>query len=73
MPEAWTADVVAQLHLNGLSRKQLARAAGYTPDYITMILNGHRGTTSDKTRKTILDALDRLVRDVSKCTHIGVQ
>ena len=42
MPQEWTAEVVAQLHLHKLTIKQLAEEAGYTPEYLSMVLNGHR-------------------------------
>lgn len=32
MPQEWTAEVVAQLHLHKLTIKQLAEEAGYTPE-----------------------------------------
>ena len=54
----WTADVVARMHMAGISIKQLAAEAGYTPEYVSMILHGHRDTSV--ARAAILDALDRL-------------
>ena len=59
MPQAWTASVVAQMHLAKITKKQLAEEAGYTPEYVSMVLNGHRDTETAKA--TILSALDRLV------------
>lgn len=58
MPLEWTAEVVARLHLAKITKKQLAEEAGYTPEYISMVLNGHRDTENAKA--TILAALDRL-------------
>ena len=59
MPQEWTAEVVAQMHLAKITKKRLAEESGYTPEYVSMVLNGHRDTESAKA--TILAALDRLV------------
>ena len=59
MPKEWTADVVARMHMAKITIKRLAAECGYTPEYVSMVLNGHRDTESAKA--TILAALDRLV------------
>lgn len=67
MPLEWTAEVVARLHLAKITKKQLAEEAGYTPEYISMVLNGHRDTENAKA--TILAALNRLTGgDISDST-----
>lgn len=58
MPQEWTAEVVARMHLAKITTKQLAEAAGYTPEYVSMVLNGHRDTESART--TIQATLDRM-------------
>ncbi|MCI9474229.1 MAG: hypothetical protein HFF31_09500 [Flavonifractor sp.] len=58
MPQAWTAEVVARMHLAKVTAKRLAEESGYTPEYVSMVLNGHRDTESAKA--TILAALDKL-------------
>lgn len=63
MPQEWTAEVVAQMHLAKITKKRLAEESGYTPEYVSMVLNGHRDTESAKA--TILAALDRLVAAAS--------
>lgn len=42
MPAQWTAEVIGEMHLNGISAKQLAAHLGMTPEYVSMVLNGHR-------------------------------
>ena len=42
MPAQWTADVIGEMHLKKISKKQLAKHIGVTPEYISMVLNGHR-------------------------------
>lgn len=42
MPAQWTAELIGEMHLNGVSKKQLAEHMGITPEYVSMVLNGHR-------------------------------
>jgi len=42
-----------------ITMKRLAAECGYTPEYVSMVLNGHRDTEIAKA--TILAALGRLV------------
>ncbi|WP_040663627.1 helix-turn-helix domain-containing protein [Oscillibacter ruminantium] len=42
MPAQWTADVIGKMHMLRISNKQLAEKLGVTPEYVSMILNGHR-------------------------------
>lgn len=62
MPQEWTADVVARMHLAKITTKQLAEEAGYTPEYVSMVMNGHRDTES--ARAAIVAALERLTKSV---------
>ena len=38
MPQEWTAEVVAQMHLAKITKKRLAEESGYTPEYVSMVL-----------------------------------
>lgn len=42
MAEQWTADIVAKLHLNGITRRELADEMGVTAQWVTMVLNGKK-------------------------------
>jgi len=42
MPAEWTAEIIGQMHLHGITAKSLAEEIGCTPEYISTILNGHR-------------------------------
>ena len=55
MPMEWTAEVVARMHMLRLTSKELSELTGYTPQYISMVLNGHRDTQGARSR--IEDAL----------------
>ena len=59
MPEQWTAEVVGKLHLNKISKRQLADELGFTPEYVSMVLNGHRAPTGAEQEFTA--AVERLV------------
>lgn len=63
MPQEWTADVVARMHMAKITMKRLAAECEYTPEYVSMVLNGHRDTENAKA--TILAALDRLITSAS--------
>lgn len=41
MPAQWTADLIGEMHLNGITCKQLAAEAELNPKYLSTILNGH--------------------------------
>lgn len=38
----WIGDLVGQMHKWKITKKQLAEALGVTPEYVSMVLNGHR-------------------------------
>lgn len=42
MPAQWTGDVVGQMHLYRITKRELADGLGVTPEYVSMVLNGHR-------------------------------
>lgn len=58
MPAQWTADLVGQMHLAGVTAKQLAEEAGLNPKYLSTILNGH--CEPKNAEQTLRSALARL-------------
>ena len=38
----WIAELVGQMHKWKISKKRLADHMGLTPEYVSMVLNGHR-------------------------------
>lgn len=58
MPEDWTAEVVARMHVGRITGQMLAKECGYSAAYVSTVLNSKRGT--EKTRQNIMDALTRL-------------
>lgn len=64
MPANWTARLIAKLHLNRVSKKQLAEQLGYTPEYVSMVLNGHRNPNGAEVEFS--KALDELIQQKQK-------
>lgn len=42
MAEQWSGEIVAKLHLHGITRRELADEMGVTAQYVTMVLNGKK-------------------------------
>lgn len=42
MLKKWIGEVVGEMHIRKISIKQLASHLDVTPEYISMVLNGHR-------------------------------
>lgn len=42
MPDQWTADVIALMHLHKIRVLDLAKQLGFRPEYVSIVLNGHR-------------------------------
>lgn len=61
MVAQWTADVVGQMHIHGVTQKELAKASGFTPRYVGMILNGKR--TPKHGELILRDALARIIEE----------
>lgn len=59
MPAQWTGEIIGQMHLNKISKKELAAAAEVTPEYVSMVLNGHREPSGAEER--FRTALNRLI------------
>lgn len=66
--EPWTANVVGRMHLNGIKNDELAKKCGWTPQYISMVLNGKKRFSSkeakEQARLTIFIALQELEEEV---------
>lgn len=41
MPAQWTGELIGEMHLRGVSAKELAKAVGWNPKYLSVVLNGH--------------------------------
>jgi len=58
MPDDWSSTIVAQMHSKRVTGKKLAELTGYTPQYISQVLNGHKDTS--QARAKIQEALKQL-------------
>ena len=59
MPAQWTADIIGEMHLNGIQKQELAKELNITAEYVGMILNGHRMPKNAEAR--CREALARLI------------
>ena len=60
MKEAWTGEIVGELHVHGISAKELALEAGLHEKYLSQLLNGRK--TPKCAQKKLTDALNRLIK-----------
>lgn len=60
MPEKWTGELVKQMHMNRVSATEVAQKAGFTKQYVSMILNGSRHPKG--ARETLETALNEIVQ-----------
>ena len=61
MPAQWTGVLVGKMHCNGISKKRLAQKLGYTQEYVSLVLNGHREPPDAETRFT--EAVNTLISE----------
>lgn len=57
-PAQWTAEILGEMHLSGVTAKQLAAEVGWHDKYLSAVMNGHR-EPKDAERK-LREALHRL-------------
>ena len=58
MMNEWSANIVRQMSLHGITGLQLAKEAGFSNTYLSAVLHGKKG--DDKTRAKVEAALDRM-------------
>lgn len=64
MPEKWTGDLVRDMHLAGVTAKQLAAEVGWHDKYLSAVMNGHRNPKGAET--ALKAAFQRLVEKNGK-------
>ena len=70
MPAQWTATLIGEMHLNGITAKQLATEAGWHEKYLSAVLNGHRDPKGAE--QTLNAAKDRIIVARTKDTTAEV-
>lgn len=58
MPAEWTASLIGEMHLKGVTAKRLAEEVGWHEKYLSAVLNGHREPKDAE--KKLREALNRL-------------
>lgn len=66
MPAQWTGDVIGEMHLKKIPKKRLAEYMGVTPEYVSMVLNGHREPEGAEQR--FRAAVEALIQEHGKDT-----
>lgn len=61
MPAQWTAEIIGEMHLYRIAKKRLAEHLGVTPEYASMILNGHRNPPDAEAR--FREAVAEIIRE----------
>lgn len=59
MPAQWTANIVGRMHMYKISGKDIAKHIGVTPEYVSMMLNGHKEPEGAEERFN--NAIDEIV------------
>lgn len=57
----WIGEIVGLMHKHGISNKQLAAHMGVTPEYVSMVLNGHREPNGIEDR--LRNAISEIIGD----------
>jgi len=70
MPAQWTATLLGEMHLSGITAVQLAAEAGWNPKYLSAVLNGHREPKNAE--RTLRGALNRILAGQKEHTTCSV-
>ena len=71
MPAKWTADLLGEMHLAGVTAKQLASEVGWNPKYLSVVLNGHKEPKGAEEK--LRTALKRLLSEQDHSNTLDVQ
>lgn len=58
----WICDLVGQMHKHRVPQKRLAEHLGVTPEYVSMVLNGHREPA--KAEEKFCKAVEELIAEM---------
>ena len=66
MPAQWTGELIGEMHIRGVTARQLAAEVGWHEKYLSAVMNGHKEAkgAEDKLRA----ALDNLIREQTQDT-----
>lgn len=57
MNEPWTANVVGRMHRYGIKGDELARKCGYSPQYLSMVLNGKKAFATEEAKTNVKNVI----------------
>lgn len=60
MPKAWTGRLVGKMHVHEISGEDLAAELGFSKQYVSMVLHGHRNPPG--AREKFEAALDAVIK-----------
>ena len=55
--EDWTCDIISRLHRIRVSHAVFAEKCGYTPQYVSMVLNGKQEFSTEIAKKQTMDRM----------------
>lgn len=55
----WIAEIVGEMHIAGITSKQLAAEAGWHEKYLSAVINGHRSPKNAE--KVLREAIERIL------------
>ena len=64
MPAQWTGEFVGKMHLNNVSKKDLAKQLNCSAEYVSMVLNGKRNPKGAEQR--FRQALAEMIQERSE-------
>jgi len=67
MPAQWTAEIIGEMHLHRIPKKLLAEHLGMTPEYVSMVLNGHRDPPGAEAR--FREAVTEIIQERKENAH----
>lgn len=57
----WTGELIGKMHNSGISKKELAARLEFTPEYVSMVLNGKKEPPKAEDRFNA--AVDELIKE----------
>ncbi len=67
MKERWTGNIVGRMHVYEIKAEDLAKRCGYSPQYLSMVLNGRKKFTTEEgkehTKRIIFDSISSIEKE----------
>ena len=70
MPAQWTGTLIGDMHLAGVTAKQLAVEVGWHEKYLSAVINGHREPKGAEEK--LREALDTLIEKRNHMLELGI-